>query len=431
MLQEIFWHTTVEMPQGGAALTLPTNVDIAVIGGGFTGLSAALAFARAGAATAVIEAQTIGWGASSRNGGMVLTGLKLPMRAVLRRYGRETAKRLFRFSLDAIDHVEELVRAERIDCGFSRSGHLLTANKPGHFEAMKAEADFLAAEYGHQVQLIPPGQLHAELGTQLYPGAMLDPLSAGLNPAQFVSGLARAAETAGARLYSNTRLEHIQPLDGSLNGSGFLLHTSRGKVKAEKVLIATAGYTGRATPALHRKIIPIGSYIIATEQLPESLASGLIPHGRMVFDSRHFLNYFRLWDRRMIFGGRAAFFPEDANTIHSSAAVLQAEMVKIFPQLGEAAIEFAWGGTLDFTFDQMPHVGGEAGLVYALGYAGHGVAMGTYMGRTVAELILDGTLDQHPFASFGFPGLPLGLHAASPVFLPLAGLWYRLLDLVE
>ncbi len=431
MRQEIYWHTTVDMPGEGISSLLPERVDAAVVGGGYTGLSAARAFAQAGASVAVLEAETIGWGASSRNGGMVLTGLKLPMKTVVRRYGSETAKQLFQFSLQAIDCVETIVHEEKIDCGFARTGHLLTANKPAHFEAMRAEADFLASEFGHHVQIIPPGQLLEELGTGIYPGALLDPLSAGLNPARFAAGLAGAAARAGVLLCSDARVDRIESLSRQGKGGGFLLHTARGRIKADQVLVATSGYTKAVTPALHRKVIPIGSFIIATEQLPEELASALIPRGRMVFDSRHFLNYFRLWDRRMIFGGRAAFFPENASTTRESAAILRSEMVKVFPQLREAAVDFAWGGTLDFTFDQMPHVGEADGLVYALGYAGHGVAMGTFMGKTTAEAMLAGTLYRHPFASFGFPNLPLGLHGSSPFFLPLAGLWYRLLDLVE
>lgn len=426
MQQQIYWHTTVGMPADSLPVPLPEHVDFAVIGGGFTGLSAARTFALAGAKVAVLEAENIGWGASSRNGGMVLTGLKLPMQTVIRRYGRELAERLFQFSLESIDCVEEIVRLEVIDCGFSRTGHLVAANKPKQFEAMKAEADFLASALGHQVQIIPPGELSSELGTNIYPGAMLDPLSAGVNPAQFVAGLARAAERAGALLCSQARVENLHPV-----GVGFTLQTSRGAVTADKVLVATSGYTGAATPRLQRKIVPIGSYIIATEPLPEALAASLIPRGRMVFDSRHFLNYFRLWDRRMIFGGRAAFFPENANTIGESAAILRREMVKVFPQLKDARVDYAWGGTLDFTYDQMPHTGQEGGLAYALGYAGHGVAMGTYMGTTAARAMLSGSLAGHPFASFGFPALPLGISGTNRLFLPFAGLWYRILDWLE
>ena len=200
---------------------------------------------------------------------------------------------------------------------------------------------------------------------------------------------------------------------------------------AESVLVGTSGYTGNATKNLQKKIIPIGSFIIATERLPEKLAHELSPKNRMIFDSKHYLNYFRLWDNRMIFGGRAAFFPETANTIRRSAEILRREMVQVYPQLKDVNVEYVWGGTLDFAFDMMTHVGQQDGIYYSLGYAGHGVAMATYLGKTVAEAMLAGTIKEHPFASFNFPGAPLGLYNGFPWFLPFAGAWHKILDWVE
>jgi glycine/D-amino acid oxidase-like deaminating enzyme len=151
----------------------------------------------------------------------------------------------------------------------------------------------------------------------------------------------------------------------------------------------------------------------------------------MIFDYKHFLNYFRLWDNRMIFGGRAAFFPENENTIRESAEILQHEMVQVYPQLKDVKVEYVWGGTLDFAFDQMTHVGEEDGIYYALGYAGHGVAMATYLGKTVAEAMINGNINEHPFAQFKFPGAPLGMYNGRPWFLPFAGMWHKFLDWVE
>ena len=210
----------------------------------------------------------------------------------------------------------------------------------------------------------------------------------------------------------------------------FRLTTTRGSLSADRVFVATAGYTGRATPSLQRRIVPIGSFIVATERLPADLASTLIPNDHMVFDSRHYLHYFRMWDRRLIFGGRAAFFPENASTVAHSAAMLRRDILRVFPQLKQASIEFAWGGTLDFAFDTMPHVGEIDGLGFALGFAGHGVALGTYLGSTAAEALVDGTMRDHAFNLGGLPGAPLGLYAGWPWFLPLVGLWHEILDLV-
>lgn len=424
--QHIYWHTTVQMPDDGNLTQLPEKVDVAILGGGYTGLSAARTLAKHKLKVAVLEANTMGWGASSRNGGMVLTGLKLDMQTVMKKYGREIAKRLFICSLDSIDTVERIIQEENIDCGFARSGHLLMANKPKHLDALKQEVEFMAREFNHPVRLIPRAQQHSEVGSDIYHGALLDECSAGLNPAQYVAGLAGAAEKAGATLHARARVTRVRRGE-----NGFLLETERGSLRAESVLVATSGYTSKVTKDLQKKIIPIGSFIIATEKLPDDLTRELIPNQRMVFDYKHYLNYFRLWDGRLIFGGRAAFFPETSQTIQRSAEILRREMIRVYPQLKDVRVEYVWGGTLDFAFDMMTHVGESNGLYYSLGYAGHGVAMATYLGKTVAEAMLQGTIKEHPFNLFPFPLAPLGLYNGFPWFLPFAGAWHKILDWVE
>jgi glycine/D-amino acid oxidase-like deaminating enzyme len=424
--QQIFWHTTAQMPDDRNPVPLPEKVDVAILGGGFTGLSAARTLARQGVRTAVLEAQTIGWGASSRNGGMVLTGLKLGMGTIQKRYGRELAKRLFQYSLDSIDTVEQIVNEEQIDCGFVRCGHLLAANKPKHFELLKEEVEFMEREFSHKVYVVSRQEQQEEIGSDLYHGALVDEVSGGLNPAQYVAGLACAAEKAGATLHTEARVQRLER-----SGSRFLVQTERGALHADSVLVATSGYTGNVTKKLQKKVIPIGSFIIATERLPEELAHELSPKNRMIFDYKHYLNYFRLWDNRMIFGGRAAFFPETANTIKRSAEILKKEMVQVYPQLRDAKVEYVWGGTLDFAFDMMTHAGEAEGIHYSLGYAGHGVAMATHSGKTVAEAMLKGNIREHPLAALDFPGAPLGLYNGYPWFLPFAGAWHKMLDWME
>ncbi|HET9587455.1 MAG TPA: FAD-binding oxidoreductase [Anaerolineales bacterium] len=424
--QHIYWHTTVRMPDDSDLTPLPEKVNVAIIGGGYTGLSAARTLAKSGVKVAVLEANTIGWGASSRNGGMVLTGLKLGMRTVLEKYGREIARRLFQCSLDSIDTIEEIVREEGIDCGFARYGHLLVANKPKHYGALEAEVEFMQKEFGHKVCLVRRGEQRSEIGSDIYHGALLDEMSGGLNPAQYVAGLAEAAERAGARLQARARVRSLERRSGR-----FLVETDRGALTAESVLVATSGYTGSVTKNLQKKIIPIGSFIIATEKLPDDLVRQLIPNKRMIFDYKHYLNYFRLWNNRLIFGGRAAFFPETSGTIRRSAEILRREMVQVYPQLEDVRVEYVWGGTLDFAFDRMTHVGEVDGVFYSLGYAGHGVAMATYLGKTVAESMLKGNIKEHPFAAIPFPSAPLGLYNGFPWFLPLAGVWHKILDWVE
>jgi glycine/D-amino acid oxidase-like deaminating enzyme len=431
--QQIYWHTTVQMPDDSNLTPIPEKVDVAVIGGGFTGLSAARTFARRGVKVAVLEANTIGWGASSRNGGMTLTGLKSSMRTVFEKYGRDLARRLFHCSLESVDTVEQIVNEENIDCSFGRYGHLVTANKPKHYEGFKREVDFMAREFNHALRLVPQNQMHEEIGSLGYYGALVDEFSGGLNPAQYVAGLARAAEKAGATLQARARVNSLERASSPLSAGGtrFFIQTERGALSADSVFVGTSGYTSGVTKKLQRKIIPIGSFIIATERLSDELARELSPKNRMIFDSMHYLNYFRLWDNRMIFGGRAAFFPENKNTIARSADILRREMVEVYPQLKDAKVEYVWGGTLDFAFDMMTHVGETDGIYYSLGYAGHGVAMATYLGKTVAEAMMNGNIKEHPFAQFDFPGAPLGLYDGRPWFLPFAGAWHKILDWIE
>ena len=418
------------MPETDPSLWPPERVDVAVIGAGFTGLSAGRTLAKRGAKVAICEAETIGWGASSRNGGMVLTGMKLGVNKLISMYGREKAQQMYAASLESIECVEQIVREEKIDCNFSRCGHLEVACKQKHFDDYARQAELIAREFNHQLRVVPRSDLRSEIGSEIYSGGMVDETSAGVNPARYVAGLACAAQRAGTAIYEGTRVERLER--GSRNGcSGWQVSTSRGPVWARDVMVATSGYTSGATPALQKKIIPIGSYIIVTGVLPEALAQELSPHNRMIYDSKNYLYYYRLTpDRRMLFGGRAAFFPETEHTIRKSAEILRRGVVEVYPQLRETKVEYAWGGTLDFAFDIMPHAGRMEGMYFALGYAGHGVAMATYLGQRVAEFIATGK-DENPYAGIPFPGAPLGLYNGNPWFLPLAGAWYKFLDWVS
>jgi glycine/D-amino acid oxidase-like deaminating enzyme len=424
-----YWLTTVSMPPGNGE-ELPADVDVAIIGAGFTGLSAARTLAMRGARVAVLESNTIGWGASSRNGGMVLTGLKLSVETLARRYGMERTREMYSASLRAIDLVEEIVRNEDIDCGFARCGHLEVACKQSHFNAYARSVESIAKNFDHQLRIVPRNQLQDEIGSAIYFGGIVDETSAGVNPARYVAGLARAAMRAGAKVYENVRASGLD--DANRKGTrGFNVSSTQGNLFAKDVLVATSGYTSSATPELRRKVIPIGSFIITTEVLPESLARELSPRNRMIYDSKHYLYYYRLTpDNRMLFGGRAAFFPETRNTVRRSAEILREGMISVYPQLKNCRVQFAWGGTLDFCFDTMPHAGERNGVHFALGYAGHGVAMATYLGAKIAEK-LSGSSNQIAYSMIPFPGAPFGLYREKPWFLPFAGAYYKMLDWVS
>src|SRR2546425_629025 len=346
-----FWETTVDSPAVAAASEIPDFVDVAVIGGGFCGLSAARTLAKRGVKVAVLEAETLGWGASSRNGGMVLTGMKLPVPALIKRNGRETVRKMYAASLESIDCVEQIVREENIDCDFSRCGRLEVACKQAHFDGYEESAALVKREFNHELRIIPRDKLRGEIGSDIYFGGMVDETSAGLNPARYVAGLALAAQRAGACLYN-----------------------------------------------------------------------------RMIYDSKHLLYYYRLTpDNRMLFGGRAAFFPETENTVRQSAEILRRGMIDVYPQLCDTKVEFVWGGTLDFTLDVMPHAGKIDGMYFAAGFAGHGVAAATWFGAKLAGLIC-GEPNDIPFDGIPFRGAPLGLRSGNTWALPLAGAWYRILD---
>jgi glycine/D-amino acid oxidase-like deaminating enzyme len=422
-----YWATTVASPSFAVAAELPDSVDVAVVGGGYCGLSAARALAKRGVSAALFEAETLGWGASSRNGGMVLTGMKLPAPTLIKRYGIETVRKMYAASLETIDCVEQIVREEKIDCNFSRCGHLEVACKQAHFDGYEETAALTKREFQHELRIIPKSELRGEIGSDIYFGGMVDEASAGLNPARYVAGLAHAAQRAGACLFDRTRVTSVEP--ETKNGARkFRVCTSRGTLTAREVILASGAYTTEATPALRKKIIPIGSYIIATEVLPTDLALELSPRKRMIYDSKHFLYYYRLTpDNRMLFGGRAAFFPETENTVRQSAEILRRGMISVYPQLRDVKVEFVWGGTLDFTLDVMPHAGKLDGMYFAAGFAGHGVAAATWFGAKLAGLIC-GEPNDIPFDGIRFPAAPLGLRSGNTWALPLAGAWYKILD---
>jgi len=420
-----YWLDTIDHFNPDSGSELPKTVDVAVIGAGFTGLSAARALATRGAAVAVLDAHHIGWGASSRSGGMALTGMKQPASVLVARFGIGRARQLFAASLKSIECVERIVREESIDCDFSRCGHAEVACKPRHFDAMRKEAELLARDFGHAQQAVSRADLARLVASDAYHGAIVDIASARVNPAQFVFGLAAAARRRGATIAEEAAVSSVEK--GS-RGAPYSIVTTRGSLKATNVLVATGAYT-TTTPEISRRVIAVGSYVIATEPFPRERASALIPSGRMIFDSNNFLHYYRLTpDSRLLFGGRAAFFPANEKTIRESAEILRRGMVGVFPQVRDAHIDYAWGGSIDFTFDMLPHAGVHDGLFYALGYAGHGVAMATYLGERIAAAISREARADEAIDSGPLPAPPPGLAGSAPWFLPLAGAWYRLLD---
>ena len=400
---------------------LPSRADVVIVGAGYTGLAAARQLARAGATVLVVERERIGWGASSRNGGQVLTGLRLEPATLVARFGERRARQLFEAAAESIVRIEALIAEERIDCEYARTGHIQAAWKPAHFEAFRTEQALLARVFDHRVHLVPRAEQRAEIGTDAYHGVLVDERSGGLNPAQYVHGLAAAAARSGARIVTGVGVDRMRQRSG-----GWLVETTGGVVEARDVLVATNGYTNGAAPALRRRFVPIGSYIIATVTLDASLAAALLPRRRMAFDSKHFLYYFRVTpDGRLLFGGRAQFGRPTPGTIRRATAVLRDGMTLIFPELAAERIDYAWGGNVAFTRDQVPRAGKLDGLYYAGGYCGHGIAMATYLGEQIARRIAGESID-HPLFDDRFPAI--AMYSGNPWFLPLVGAYYRVRD---
>jgi len=397
---------------------------VAILGAGYTGLSAARQLARAGASVVVLEREQVGSGASSRNAGQVLTGLKLEPAALIAAYGEARARQLFEISREAIAALERVVAGEAIDCELERTGHLQAAAKPGHFRAFEEEQALLARVFNHQVTLVAPGEQAGELGARGYHGLLLDEESRAINPAKYVHGLGDAAARSGAVIAEHTAVTRM-----ARSGQEWRLETEGGDVRARDVLVATNGYTDRAAPALQRRLIPIGSYIITTVPLPPEVAARLLPKRRMVFDSRHFLHYFRLTtDNRLLFGGRAEFSGPTLESAARAESILHHAMSSIFPELSRTPIDYAWSGHVAFTRDQMPHAGRLDDGFYAGGYCGHGIAMATYLGELIARRIAGEPIDS-PLMDDHFAPIPL--YYGRPWFLPLVGLYYRGLDWIR
>ena len=423
MKLEVFW-TDQFSPDTRLPVSevLPAEVDVAIVGSGYTGLTAARILAKAGRSVAVMDQYEIGWGASSRNGGMATPGLKQDIFKIHKKYGMDYAREFWKSSVDAIDLLEQIIIEENIDCDWSRKGHIALACKQSHYNELPEYAAWIKKEMGHEKTIVPREKIRSEIGTDAYFGGLSDESSGGLQPAKYVDGLARAVSDLGVRLCDNTRVEKI-----NRNGDRHELITSKGDMKAREVIIATNGYTDMLVPELKPKVFPVGSYIIVTEPLPQDLQDNLSPKGRMFYDSKWFINYFRLTpDGRMLWGGR-----NDLSTdldLHESAIILSQQVCKVFPELNDYEFTHTWTGKLGITFDLMPHIGNINGIHYAFGYGGHGLSIATYLG-TELGLLISGEKDRSPYKEISHQ--TMFFYREKPWFLPFAARYYRFLDWIS
>jgi glycine/D-amino acid oxidase-like deaminating enzyme len=413
-----YWHATMPALPDYSQRPLPEQADVVVVGGGYTGVAAARRLAQQGADVTLLEARTLGWGASTRNGGIVHPGYKWGPAQLVRRYGPETGRELYGETLDGYALLKQIIADEAIDCEFRETGYLELAYAPSHLHELEAGRRSLA-DAGVDAWTVPATEIRSEIGSDAYYGGVVAPAAGLLHPGKWFAGLAASADRAGADLHEHAAARHLRKeKDGSL-----IVETDRGSILTKEVFVATNGYTDGFVPSLRRRIMPIGSYIIATEPLPDELARELSPRGRAFFDTKNFLYYWHVSaDRRMVFGGRASMLP---TTVDRTARILHRGMLEVHPQLAGYRIEYAWGGNVAFTFDRMPHFGRIAGVSYAMGCCGTGVVMSTYLGTKAAEWL--GGAPAPALARLRFPLVPAP-YEGRPWFLPFVGEWFRFQD---
>jgi glycine/D-amino acid oxidase-like deaminating enzyme len=415
-----FWRDDFPRPNDLPVSDLPAAVDVAVVGSGVTGLNAAREIVRAGQSVAVLDSEEVGAGASTINGGMLNYGLKASTAKVFKRHGPALGSEFWDAALASIDHVADLVATENIDCCFERNGAAELGYRSQNLEEFREEAEWMRTTLGFETEVVPREALADVIDSVAFRCALVDSAGAGLHPARYVYGLARRVGEAGASI-----VEHAEALNIAKHTTGYQILTPQGKLSAGQVLLATNGYTGaRPVPELRRRVVPIGSYIVVTEPLPAETVERLIPHNRMLWTSRRFLNYFRRTpDNRILMGGRNNLSTD--LDLQRSAHILRATTIGIFPELEDVEFTHTWSGKLGITFDLMPHIGRLDGMWYALGYGGHGVGIGSYVGAQVGKLI-SGQIDRSPFAEIAHPTRPY--YREKTWFLPAAAPWYRFLD---
>ncbi len=415
------WLDGVDLARPAASP--PAAVDVLVIGAGYTGASAALVTAAAGRSTCVIDAQDLGHGCSSRNGGQVATSIKPALDALAARYGTARARAIQQEGIDALEGLRSLVTRQRIDCDWSDTGRFVAACSPRHFDALVVKAQAQARELGTPIDVVPRAEQRREVATDRYHGGVVYPRHASVQPAKLLRGLQAMAADAGAVFVADCAATAIEREKG-----GFRVNTAGGVIRAARVIIATNGYTGRFSPWHRRRIIPIRSNIIATEPLPPELLERLLPTRRHVVDTARLVVYYRASPdgRRMVFGGRAALF--DAPSAVSVPRLL-AWLRRLFPELAAARVSHSWSGSVAYTFDELPHIGCADGVHYSMGYCGSGVSLSVHFGRKIGLKAIDHPDGRCALDDIAFQTRPL--YTGHPWFLAPSILAYRMIDALE
>ncbi|MRV71704.1 FAD-dependent oxidoreductase [Duganella sp. FT92W] len=422
MKLESYWLDTAPAFTAGAQGPVAGRADVVVVGGGFTGLSAALALARRGASVVVLEAGRVVGEASGRNGGHCNSGLAHDFGTLAARLGVDQARAFYQAYDAAVDTVASIVRQEEIACDFARVGKLKLAAKPEHYGKLERACELLRREVDPHVEMVPAERIGTEVGSGQFYGGLLQTTSAQMHMGKFGVGLAHAAARAGAQVYEQAPVTKLE----RRSDGGFRVTCGRGAVDAGQVLLATGN--SRTGPFFHfrRRMLSVGSFIIATEQLDTALLNKLVPQRRNYVTSKNIGNYFRVSpDNRLLFGGRARFAMSNPRSDQKSGDILRATMEDLFPELSGVDIDYCWGGLVDMTADRLPRAGEHRGMYFATGYSGHGVQMSVHMGQVMAD-VMAGKPERNPWRGLAWPAIPG--HFGKPWFLPIVGAYYRLQD---
>lgn len=394
--------------------------DVCVVGAGFTGLSAALHLAQAGFDVVVVEAQRVGFGASGRNGGQVGVGQRVEQPDLEPMVPRDDARKLWDMGLNAVDLVKSLIAEHQMDVGWA-DGIIETAHRARYVPEYQHYADHMRTHYGYEkLRVLDREQVQHEVGSPAYHGGVLDMGGGHMHPLRFVIALAHAAQNAGVRIFENSRVTGIN------SGAPAKVQTVAGHITADHVVVAANGYLGGLLPQVAQRVMPINNFIAATRPLSDNEAADVIRNNHAVADSKFVINYFRIsQDKRLLFGGGENYgyrFPSDI------AAFVRKPMTQIYPHLSDIEIDYAWGGTLGITMSRLPHFARiDGNILSAGGFSGHGIALGTYSGKILADAVIGQASQFDLMASLPTPRFPGGAMLRQPL-LALAMLWYSLRD---
>jgi glycine/D-amino acid oxidase-like deaminating enzyme len=425
MTVQSLWAATAQPSPALQSLEGERQCDVVIIGAGYTGLTAAHHIALSGREPLIVEASTLAFGASGRNGGVVSPKFRVGFATLMERFGRDTALHMYRTGYAAVDSLVEMVDTLGLsETRLHMGGHIAAAHNVHALSGLESTANWIKRETGGASSvMISADQVREMTGSTIFSGGLLTPKAGGIHPLNYARGIAQSLHDRGVKMYINSPAEQV-----SHEGERVIVQTPQGRVSARQVIYATNGYSDqtRATDTLHRRLIPFRSAIIATQSLPPHVLASIMPGGQVCGDTKRMLRWFRVVGDRLIFGGRGAFGKNDSD---SAFRTLQHSMGEVFPVLRDFKIEFRWSGLVAMTLDYLPHAGQlDERSFYAIGYNGGGVAMSTWMGRQLAAMTAGQKVELGLMSGEKFKPIPL--HAFRAPGVRLAAGWQQFLDVI-